>query len=430
MIFSATIYSIVLCLTIIGQSTARSVPPWSLAKRGEPLLPSQDPFYKPDNEDWRTSKPGAILKTRNVTIGSLTGLPTSLGSAHQLLYRTTNGRGQPSYAVTTVLIPLNAKLDRLLSYQIAYDSPNPDCVPSYDLQFGASTSGDDSVIELSLLAQTFLTAGIPVSMPDYEGIESAYTVGPQAAYGVLDSLRAVLSSTDVTGMNSAAKTTLFGYSGGAFASEWAGELQSSYAPDVKIAGAAIGGVPVNNTKSFFTIDGTKHSGLLVGGLNGVANAFPPVARYIKDHLRPEYEPLFNLAKATCIASIFDPAYGYVPQLANKTISAFFDNGWSLVDEFAPLLDSIFVMGQHGVPDFPIFMYQGTADETVGGFGDVGDLVEQFCQNGAIVEYAKVENADHIPALFRGFHRAKSFLMGVYDGAVPSKCTEIDIQTVS
>ncbi|KAF7588585.1 hypothetical protein BBP40_005504 [Aspergillus hancockii] len=367
---------------------ARSLPLHDLTKRDEPLLPSQDPFYKPDGPDWQSTEPGTILKSRTVQIGSIPRLPFPVHTAHQLLYRTTNARREPTYAVTTVITPENPIFDRLLSYQAAYDSPKLDCAPSYRIQFGAPAHGDDPVLELSSYVEPFLLAGIPVSMPDYEGTESSYSVGPASGYGVLDSLRAVLNSTDITGIKSTATTTLFGYSGGATAVEWAGELRSSYAPHVRIAGASFGGLGANLTKGFSVLDGTASSGLLVGGLQGVANAFPSVAQYIQEHLKPEYKTLFDLPKEICASTVSNLTDGYVPQLANKNISMFFDNGWSIERDFARLFDSIFVTGQHGTPNFPVFAFQGTADEVVGSFGNVTDLVHQYCEAGALIDHVR------------------------------------------
>ncbi|KAE8355931.1 secretory lipase-domain-containing protein [Aspergillus coremiiformis] len=426
MAFAISRCCIFLYLAIIGQSIAGCVLSPNLVARDGPLLPSQDPFYKPDNEDWKTENPGTILKTRNVKTGATMDLPSDLQGVYQLLYRTTNARDQPSYAVTTVLVPSNATLDRLLSYQVAYDSPNINCSPSYTLQVGSSPSGDATNVELSAFAQYFLSTGIPISIPDYEGVEAAYTVGPQSAYGVLDSLRAVLSSTDMTGITSTAKTTLFGYSGGALAAEWAGELQSSYAPDLTIAGAAIGGVPVNITNALFTLDGTEHAGLIAGALVGVANAFPSFAQHVEHHLKPEFQQLFCLPKTTCAADVFNSSYGYVAQLANKHISTFFDNGWSPVTEYGRLMNSVCAMGQRGVPRFPVFMFQGTADTTVGPLGDVGQLARKLCRDGAVIQFAQVKGADHIPALLKGFSKAKSFLMDIYNGVAPNECTDTDI----
>ncbi|OGM47913.1 lipase [Aspergillus bombycis] len=408
MAFTIAMYSILLFFSIICQSMARNVLRLGVASQDVPLPPSQDPFYTPD-KDWEVLEPGTILKRRSVTVGSIITLPIPLQSAHQLLYRTTDAQNQPSYAVTTVLMPINAQLDRLLSYQVAYNSPNPDCSPSYTIQFGAPTAVDDPVLELSILAEPFLLAGIPVSIPDYEALKVPMPWEP-----------------NITGIESNATTTLFGYSGGAIASEWAGELHSSYAPDVKIAGAAIGGLPVNATQAFSTLDGTSNSGLLVGGLNGLANAFPSIAQYIKEHLKPEFKSDYDLPMKKCAASVFNSSDGYVSQLADKNISAFFDNGWSVVSEFAEILDSVYVMGQHGVPEFPMFVFQGTADTTVGSLGNATDLVQQYCRDGAVIHYAQVAEAEHIPALFRGFPRALSFLMDIYNGIIPDKCTDTEV----
>jgi hypothetical protein len=81
----------------------------------------------------------------------------------------------------------------------------------------------------------------------------------------LDSIRAVLNSGNFTSISPKPITTFFGYSGGAVASGWvsrsslfrfdnpkltgrqATELQPSYAPELDIAGAAIGGIFPNNS---------------------------------------------------------------------------------------------------------------------------------------------------------------------------------------
>jgi hypothetical protein len=47
------------------------------------------------------------------------------------------------------------------------------------------------------------------------------------------------------GVSSSTKVGMMGYSGGAIATEWASELAPSYAPTLRIIGAAAGGVPVD-----------------------------------------------------------------------------------------------------------------------------------------------------------------------------------------
>jgi hypothetical protein len=89
--------------------------------------------------------------------------------------------------------------------------------------------------------------------------------GPHAAYVTLDSVRAVKQSGNFTGIKSDPITTLHGYSNGAMTVGWvssiprrrfrwfinflekASELQPTYAPELKIVGAALGGLIPNIT---------------------------------------------------------------------------------------------------------------------------------------------------------------------------------------
>lgn len=161
----------------------------------------------------------------------------------------------------------------------------------------------------------------------------------------------MLDSTDITKIQFNATTPLFGYSRGTLAFEWAGELLSTYVPDVKIAGA-IGGLPINITQTFSLLDGASNSGLIVGILNRIGNAFPPIAEYIEVHLNPEFKPEYDLAMTTCAANVYNSCDGYVSQLPDQGISAFFGNGFSVVLEFAELLDTVCYGPRRGprVPD--------------------------------------------------------------------------------
>jgi hypothetical protein len=49
---------------------------------------------------------------------------------------------------------------------------------------------------------------------------------------------------------------MWGYSGGALASEWAAELQVQYASEMDFAGAALGGLTPNVTSVMNAVDGT------------------------------------------------------------------------------------------------------------------------------------------------------------------------------
>ncbi|KAG9963830.1 secretory lipase, partial [Aureobasidium melanogenum] len=196
-------------------------------------LPSQDPFYvQPSNISQYA--PGGVIRMRQVSpnISGLTVGGQSLGSLkalYQILYRTTDNLNNAVAAATSVLVPENADPNKLLAYQTAYDTADPNSVPSYAFQSGANvTETSDIIFIIAALDQ-----GVYVVSPDYEGLDGHYTEGIIAGHATLDSVRAAFNTADVTGLSTSAKYAAWGYSGGSLASEWAAELQAQYAPELE-----------------------------------------------------------------------------------------------------------------------------------------------------------------------------------------------------
>jgi Secretory lipase len=181
-----------------------------------PLPPSVDPFYTgPTN--YQLAAPGALLRVREAP-GNLTSVIGNCSAAYNILYRTTDSHYQPTWAVTTLFVPLlqpnttsiasnsTSPGGALLSYQIAYDSADVDSSPSYTLYsggWGDITNG--------------LGSGWFVNVPDYDGPLGLDVAGVQSGHATLDSVRAVLSSG--FSLSSNARYVIWGYSGGALASE-------------------------------------------------------------------------------------------------------------------------------------------------------------------------------------------------------------------
>ena len=79
----------------------------SLMKRAPDLLPpSQDPFYTAP-AGYEAAAPGAVLRVRSAR-GNLTQISANIGSAYNILYRTTDSNYRPSWAVTTLYVPKTA----------------------------------------------------------------------------------------------------------------------------------------------------------------------------------------------------------------------------------------------------------------------------------------------------------------------------------
>lgn len=81
------------------------------------LPPLEDPFYTAP-KGFEDASPGEILRVR-IAPGNLTTLVTNSSQAYHILFRTTDSRYQPSWAVTTLFAPQSdsGSSDALLSYQ-------------------------------------------------------------------------------------------------------------------------------------------------------------------------------------------------------------------------------------------------------------------------------------------------------------------------
>lgn len=229
----------------------------TIAKRHEnsrlaaPIPPLQDPWYTaPDG--FEKARPGTVLRLREAP-GNLTSLVANCSAAYNILYRTTNSRYRPDWAVTTIFVP-TTKSPALLSYQVPYDSAFLDASPSYSLY------SDDSIMYLGDI-NAGLSYGWFVNVPDYEGPLASFVAGVQSGHATIDSIRAVLTANEKLGLAKDVRYAMWGYSGGALASEWAAELQVQYAPEMNFSGAAIGGLTPNITSVLLTINQTPNAGL-------------------------------------------------------------------------------------------------------------------------------------------------------------------------
>jgi hypothetical protein len=258
------------------------------------LLPSDDPFYTPP-ADLENYTPGTILRSRPFLgkVGFF-NFPINLAAAYQLLYRTTGSSGEAISTVTTILIPNNADFTSLLSYQAEINAAWSGCFPSYVLQAG-NQNADNPVAEYSMLLYiSVLSRGWIVALPDHEGPNAAFGIGPLGGHCVLDSIRAVLQSGSLTGISTNARTVMWGYSGGALPTEWALEEHATYAPELSIAGAALGGLPGNVTWTLFNrFNGKIPAGLIAAAIWGLAAGYPEISPLIQANLVQDKESAFR-----------------------------------------------------------------------------------------------------------------------------------------
>lgn len=379
--------------------------------RGTVLPPAEDPFYVPPS-GYESQTPGSILRSRSIDNIAFGGSqPVQAQAVYQLLFRSTDSLGNPASAATTVVVPHNANTTRLLSYQTAEDAAWVNCAPSYTLRLGSPNNfggGDTSSLEILFIIAA-LDQGWVVSVPDYEGPSAAYTSGIQAGQATLDSVRAALASGSLTGIDQNAEYQMWGYSGGALATEWAAELQPSYAPELNFIGAALGGVTPSVISVLNTINGGADAGLIPTGILGLTHGYPQLHTFVYEHLIPATADYFQRPLSQCLNA--DSS-----DFANQDIFSYFDLGDEVFNQpvVQAVLNETGLMGIHGTPKMPMHVYKSVKDE-ISVIADTDALVTKLCGQGARIEYMRDETGDHELEAITGAGDAFTFLKDRFNG---------------
>lgn len=378
------------------------------------LAPRQDPWYSaPPN--FERAAPGAILKVRAAP-GNITTVQGNSSAAYNILYRTTDSRYLPTWAVTTLFVPNTTVLfgnDRLLSYQIPYDSADVDASPSYAM-YGVGVPDVGAA----------LGKGWYVSVPDYEGPLASFTAGVMSGHATLDSVRAVLNSG--FGLRNGTRYAMWGYSGGALASEWAAELQVQYAQDLEFAGAALGGLTPNVSSVLLASTNSVFAGLIPAGILGLASQYPELEEFVESNLKEEGE--FN--RTTFLMARNQTLIEAIQAFNGQDITDYFEGGVETL--FSPISQYVInrdgIMGYHGVPQMPIFAYKAIMDE-ISPVNDTDVLVERYCKVGATIKYDRNTVGNHGGEATNGNARAMEFLDSVLGGSYNTTGCQIQNVTV-
>ncbi|KAH7309334.1 secretory lipase-domain-containing protein [Rhexocercosporidium sp. MPI-PUGE-AT-0058] len=407
---------------LLHLSIALAVPvSHNLSPRAAPLQPTDDPFYTPP-AGLADMAPGSILRSRSIGQLSFQGaVPFTAKASYQLMYRTTDSLGNASATVTTIIVPENANTSRLLSYQFAEDAAFLNCAPSYTLQLGSDLGNFGSNGLETIFVVAALNKGWIVNLPDYEGLQSAFTSGPQAGQATLDSVRAALASGNLTSISPNAEYQMWGYSGGSLASEWAAELQPTYAPELNFKGVALGGLIPNVTSVLLTINKSLFAGLVPAGIIGLGSAYPELGAFIDSKLLPAKAEMFKKAQTQCLAA-------NIAGFAEQDMFSFFDGGQAAF--LAPLpisvLNAAGLMGTHGTPQMPIFAYKAIGDE-ISPVEDTDSLITKLCAQGANIQYVRDKSGEHASEEITGSGDAFGWLVDRFDGVSLEKgCTTTDV----
>lgn len=394
-------------------SSVRAAPP-------KVLKPSEDSFYEPP-DGYEKEQPGTILRIRKSPhkLRSIY-LPIEVKNAWQLLVRTTNSLGEPYAIVTTVIEPFNADPTKLVSYQVAEDSSQPDCAPSYSFQYGADMNTIVAQAEMYLM-QVALSKGWFVVTPDYEGPLATFTAGKQSGMGTLDSIRATLNIRNITGMSSDVKIALWGYSGGTIPSGWAASLQPSYAPELKkhLIGVAVGGFVSNITATAVSVDGTLFAGLTASAVTGLAGLYPDFNRTLREGTFKHKLPKLLMVRDMCLVSTI-LLYSYERFFTGP--QRYFRDGLKVLQDpyiQKVLSENTLTFNKSAIPDIPVFVFHGTND-TIVPFVGAQEAYDVWCEGGVGSFEFAVDKEGHLSEIFHGSPAAIAWLENRFAGKAPVK----------
>lgn len=373
--------------------------------------PDTDPFYGVP-AGIQNLRNGTIIDSRKVTVTQLS-IPID-ANAWEVRFKTQDNTGAPTAYITTVIVPRTPWTGSgprpVLSYQMPEDGVGLKCAPSYVLTAGLAAPSNTTPDATTVA--TALGRGWIVIVPDYEGPRSMWLGAMGQARGVLDSLRAARAFKPA-GIDPRAPIGLWGYSGGAIASSTAAQLQPSYAPDIKLAGVALGGNNASIRAGLQAFDGSLFGGAIVIGFIGLDRAYPQY--HLTDYLNATGTAAVAESQEDCIADAVVKHPLFRASYALKDPDALNGPVWSDVFRRASPLTF------PGTPDAPIYDYHAIGDE-LAPIGPDRQLIERYCQSGVTVQHVE-DPGDHFTEVANGEAGTMRFLTDRFAGLPAlSTCT--------
>ncbi|MET7771725.1 lipase family protein [Nocardia sp. NPDC005366] len=363
-------------------STAFTLLLLATAAIAEPIYPrpDPDPFYAAP-ADLAAHRPGDVLAVR-----VLPPLAVFPGATIRLVeFRSTNSRGAPIAATTTIATPAGHQPGApLLSYQHFINSLGTGCAVSHSL-YGNDLNLSTITPALSMLLQR----GWSVALPDHLGPQFALGAGRLGGQITLDGIRAVQQLPELAVQDS--PVALAGYSGGGLATAWAAVLQPSYAPELRLAGAAIGGAPMNLEKMARGLGLDPHPafGLAMAAAIGLEREYPdrvPTSSSLNERGLAIRDAMAN----SCTNDILAIGVGGSARDFATGLSVFhLPDAWAVVEENSVEL-------YDGVPEIPIFEWHSPTDPLIP-IAAIDNTNRRWCAAGVRLQTLQVPAVEHLSA---------------------------------
>ncbi|MFJ8858621.1 lipase family protein [Streptomyces sp. NPDC102451] len=352
-------------------------------------------FYDPPAQ--LPAADGALVRTEPLPLGlSLPGLDGRQlpGTATRLMYKSTDAGGGP-VAVTGAYIEPSAAWKGggprpLVALASGTMGQGDQCAPSLALQNPLSIGeGTVSIGYDNIAVYRLLAAGAAVVVTDYAGLGTTdrlhtYVNRVDEGHALLDAARAARSVAGAS-ITPASRVGLYGYSQGGGASASAAELQSTYAPDVNLAGTYAGAPPADLTEVMKGIDGSALAGALGWSINGFAQSDPSLEAVVEANTNDVGKAALKATSTMCVG---DAILGYGFTNSKKWTAS----GKPIADIIAaePKLQAILAQQRLGnlKPTAPVRLATGVQDDIVG-HKQARQLAVDWCRKGGDVTYEAV-----------------------------------------
>lgn len=371
--------------------------------------PDPDPFYAaPANiADY---EPGDVLAVR-----AMPPLPLFPATTFTLVkFRSTNSQGGPIAATTTVLTPHEHRAGGpLLSYQHIINGLGAECAVSRVLW----TADPNLAVREAPVLNVALRRGWSVALPDHLGPQFAYGAARLGGQITLDGIRAA-QRVDELGL-AQSPVVMAGYSGGGMATAWAAALAPTYAPDLELAGAAYGGVPMNMLTMVRALGTSAHPafGLAMAAAIGLEREYPDRLP-LSTQLNARGLALRDAMANGCTNEIMALGAGKsAPELAASMSLLESPDAWSVVEA-----NSLQLYG--GVPEIPVFEWHSPTDPLIP-VDAIVDTNRRYCAAGARLQMDQNISPEHLSAAVLGLPAALAWVDARFRGEpAPSNCHSV------
>jgi dienelactone hydrolase len=398
-------------LTVLAAASVAALT-MSFAAQAATVGPADDTFYTFPGAP--TGSHGDLISYRTTTVNLGTAAPAN--KAWNVLYQSTDSVGAANVVSGTVLVPTAAWSGTgarpVILYAVGTQGLAQRCAPSRQLAGG--TEYETANINAAL------KAGYAVLVTDYAGYltgggNATYLAGASQGHAVLDIFKAAQGLSGA-GVTATSKVGVWGYSQGGQSAAWAAELLSTYAPDVKVAGVAAGGIPANFRQAALALDGNVGASFLASGINGLVAQYP---KQMPINLIANADGKAALAKLKT-QCVFEALFDFQDKkISDYTIDNIPLSDLLAVDTIGAVIDAQ-NLGTNPI-NVPMYQFHGQADEFIPLDQDVA-LKNTYCTKYPNVQF-DLYPSEHIVTLFQAATPALSWFADRFAGkAAPSTCS--------